>query len=135
MHACPCICIHPPKSLQSGLLHSQMQVVLISGCGSGLGKALVRSFRDQTSFGGKASRFRVFASDVNLESVQDLKLEGIDILKLDVTDADNVQRAVEHVEHVAGRIDILVCNAGLLTIAPLVEQPLAEIQSVWNVNT
>ncbi|KAL3161538.1 hypothetical protein ABBQ32_010406 [Trebouxia sp. C0010 RCD-2024] len=112
-----------------------MQVVLISGCGSGLGKALVRCFHDHTSFGGKASCFRVFASDVNLESVEDLKLEGIDTLKLDVTDAESIQRAVEHVEHVAGRIDILVCNAGLLAIAPLIEEPLSEIQSVWNVNT
>lgn len=112
-----------------------MQVVLISGCGSGLGKALARSFHDQASFRGKPCRFRVFASDVNLDSIDDLKLEGIDTLKLDVTNADSVEGAVEHVEHVAGRIDILVCNAGLLTVAPLIEEPLSEIQSVWNVNT
>lgn len=112
-----------------------MQVVLITGCGSGLGKALVRSFHLQASIGGKASRFRVFASDVKLESVDDLKLEGIDTLKLDVTSAESVQQGVAHVERVAGRIDILVCNAGLLTVAPILEEPLSEIQAVWNVNT
>ena len=112
-----------------------MQVVLITGCGSGLGKALVRSFHNQASFGGKASRFRVFASDVNLASIDDLKLEGIDTLKLDVTKAESVHQAVGYVEQTAGRIDILVCNAGLLTIAPIVEEPLSDIQAVWNVNT
>lgn len=112
-----------------------MQVVLVTGCGSGLGRALVRSFHVQASIGGKASRFRVFASDVKLESIDDLKLEGIDVLQLDVTSAESVQTAVGRVEQVAGRIDILVCNAGLLTIAPIIEEPLTEIQSVWNVNT
>lgn len=112
-----------------------MQVVLITGCGSGLGKALVRSFYEQASFKGRATRFRVFASDVKLESIDDLKLEGIDTLRLDVTSTESVQQGVEHVERVAGRIDILVCNAGLLTIAPLIEEPLSEIQAVWNVNT
>lgn len=117
------------------LLHHQMQVVLITGCGSGLGKALVRSFQDRTSFQGKASRFRVFASDVKLENIDDLKLEGIDTLRLDVTSIQSVQQGVEHVVQISGRIDILVCNAGLLTIAPLVEEPFSEIQAVWDVNT
>lgn len=120
---------------ETDLLHHQMQVVLITGCGSGLGKALVRSFHEQASFQGRASRFRVFASDVKLESIDDLNLEGIDTLRLDVTSTESVQQGVEHVERVAGRIDILVCNAGLLTIAPLIEEPLSEIQAVWNVNT
>lgn len=112
-----------------------MQVVLITGCGSGLGRALVRSFHVQSSIGGKASRFRVFASDVKLESIDDLKLEGIDTLKLDVTSDESVQQGVAHVEKAAGRVDILVCNAGLLTVAPIIEEPLSEIQAVWNVNT
>lgn len=121
--------------LRINLLHHQMQVVLITGCGSGLGKALVRSFHDQALFQGNPSRFRVFASDVKLESIEDLKFEGIDTLRLDVTSSESVQQGVEHVKRVAGRIDILVCNAGLLTIAPLLEEPLSEIQAVWNVNT
>ena len=112
-----------------------MQVVLITGCGSGLGKALVRSFHNQTALGAKASSFRVFASDLSLHSIQDLELEGIETVALDVTSTDSIQRAVEHVEQQAGRIDILLCNAGILTIAPLIEQDMSEIQAVWNVNT
>ncbi len=112
-----------------------MQVVLITGCGSGLGKALARSFHKHTAFAGKPSGFRVFASDLNLDSIEDLRLEGIEVLALDVTIAESVQRGVSHVEQQAGRLDVLVCNAGIVTIAPLIEEELSEIQAVWNVNT
>lgn len=112
-----------------------MQVVLITGCGSGLGKALARAFHDQRSFGGKPARLRVFASDLSLEAIADLKLDGIDTLQLDVTNVESVQRAVEQVEQAAGRIDCLVCNAGIVKVAPLIEESLSEIQAVWNVNT
>ena len=112
-----------------------MQVVLITGCGSGLGKALARSFHNRTALGAKASSFRVFASDLSLHSIQDLELEGIETVALDVTSIDSIQRAVEHVEQQAGRVDILLCNAGIVTIAPLIEQDMSEIQAVWNVNT
>lgn len=112
-----------------------VKVVLITGCGSGLGKALARAFQKQVVFAGKPSTFRVYASDLTLASVEDLQLEGLQVLALDVTSAENVQRAVNHVEQEAGRIDILVCNAGVVTIAPLIEEKLSEIQAVWNVNT
>ncbi|KAL0020081.1 hypothetical protein WJX79_007844 [Trebouxia sp. C0005] len=112
-----------------------MQVVLITGCGSGLGKALARSFHKQAAFAGKPSGFRVFASDLNLDSIEDLRLEGIEVLALDVTVAESVQRGVNRVEQEAGRLDVLVCNAGIVTVAPLIEEDLSEIQAVWNVNT
>lgn len=110
-------------------------VVLITGCGSGLGKALAPSFHKQAAFAEKPSGFRVFASDLNLDSIEDLRLEGIEVLALDVTKAESVQEGVSHVEQEAGRLDILVCNAGIVTIAPLIEEELSEIQAVWNVNT
>ena len=86
-------------------------------------------------FRGKASRFRIFASDLHAHSLEDLRLEGIETLQLDVVDADSVKQAVRHVEQAAGRIDILVCNSGIVKIAPLIEEDLSEIQAVWNVNT
>ena len=112
-----------------------MQVVLITGCGSGLGEALARSFHKRAAFAGKPSGFRVFASDLNLDSIKDLRLEGIEVLALDVTNPESVQRGVSHVEQEAGRLDVLICNAGIITVAPLIEEELSEIQAVWNVNT
>lgn len=112
-----------------------MQVVLITGCGSGLGKALARCFHTQVLFRGKASRFRVFASDLHEHNLEDLRFEGIDTLQLDVVDPESIKRAVRHVEQAAGRVDILVCNSGIVKIAPLMEEDLSEIQAVWDVNT
>lgn len=112
-----------------------MQVVLITGCGSGLGRSLARCFQDQRTFRNKASRFRVFASDISLQSIADLELEGIETLQLDVTQPDSVEQAVKHIERLAGRIDILVCNAGVIKVAPILEENVSEIQAVWNVNT
>ena len=117
-------------------LQSQgMQVVLITGCGSGLGNAFARAFNRQSTFRAARSRFRVFASDVQLHSLQDLSLEGIDILQLDVTSDESVRQAVNHVVQEAGQIDILICNAGIVTIAPLIEEERSEINKVLNVNT
>ena len=65
------------------------------------------SFHDQRSFRGKPSRLRVFASDLSLEAVADLKLDGIDTLQLDVTNAESVQRAVEQVEQLRGELTFL----------------------------
>ena len=112
-----------------------MQVVLITGCGSGLGKALARAFSQQTTFRGGHSSFRVFASDIALQNLEDLRLEGIDTLQLDVTKADSVQHAIDRVVREAGQIDILVCNAGIVTIAPLIEEEISAIEAVWNINT
>ena len=113
----------------------RMQVVLITGCGSGLGKAVARCFHDQKAFGGKTCRFRVFASDLEIHTLEDLQVEGVETLQLDVTSPDSVQRAVEYIEHVAGGIDILLCNSGIIRVAPIIEEDLSEIQAVWNVNT
>ncbi len=38
---------------------------------------------------------------------------GMQTLKLDVTDVDNIAAAVEHIEKAEGRVDVLVCNAGV----------------------
>ena len=77
----------------------------------------------------------MFTDDLNLDSIEDLRVEGIGVLAWDVTNAASVQRGVSHVEQVAGRLDVLICNAGIVTIAPLFEEDLSETQAVWNVNT
>ena len=110
------------------------KVALITGCSSGLGKALARTLHSGSWGPGSASAFRVFATSRNTQDVEDLKLEGIDVVQLDVTDADSVNSAVEHVVQEAGGIDLLICNAGILRIGPLIEQKLSEIKTVFDTN-
>ncbi|KAL0032388.1 hypothetical protein WJX79_008664 [Trebouxia sp. C0005] len=108
------------------LARCTMKVALITGCSSGLGKALARALHTGSWNAHSAAGFRVFATSRNTGDLQDLMLEGIDALQLDVTDADSVKSAVDHIEKEAGGIDLLVCNAGILRIGPIVEQDLSE---------
>lgn len=103
-----------------------MKVVLITGCSSGLGRALARDFHSR--------KFRVFAAARNPKVLQDLAQDGIDILPLDVTSNESVQQAVSHVVQHAGTVDYLICNAGISRIGPVVEQSIEDIQAVIDTN-
>lgn len=85
-----------------------MLVVLITGCSEGgIGYALAREFK-------KAGCCRVFASARRLESMAGLAEVGIDLVQLDVTSEESIKAAVDHVISTAGKIDILINNAGAL---------------------
>ena len=103
-----------------------MQVVLITGCSSGLGRALARNFH--------ARNFRVFASARNPESIQDLAQEGISTLSIDVTSMESVTQAIDHVVKEIGGLDVLICNAGVSKIGPVAEIDIDEIQATMNTN-
>jgi hypothetical protein len=80
--------------------------VLITGCSEGgIGDALAQEFLKRGC--------KVFATARNLDTVQHLKELGCEVYKLDVTDEESVQSAVEFVEKRAGgKLGILVNNAG-----------------------
>jgi NADP-dependent 3-hydroxy acid dehydrogenase YdfG len=52
----------------------------------------------------------------------------------DVTDADQVARAVQHTVTELGRLDILVNNAGLMQSGPAAEAPLGDWDAMVSVN-
>jgi NAD(P)-dependent dehydrogenase (short-subunit alcohol dehydrogenase family) len=80
------------------------QVILITGCSSGIGRA--------TAVEAAGRGHRVFASARRREDVADLVAEGIETLALDVTDVASIGEAVRTTLAVAGRIDAVVNNAG-----------------------
>jgi NAD(P)-dependent dehydrogenase (short-subunit alcohol dehydrogenase family) len=81
------------------------QVILITGSGSGIGRA--------AAIEALARGHRVFASARRPEDVADLARPGaLEPLPLDVTDVASVERAVAEVLRRAGRLDALVNNAG-----------------------
>ena len=80
-------------------------VVLITGCSSGIGKA--------TALLSAARSHRVYATARDPASLRDLEGSGrVRTLALDVTDTDSIGRAVASVLGEAGRLDVLVNNAG-----------------------
>jgi len=80
------------------------QVVLITGCSTGIGRATAERL-------GNAGH-KVYATARRLESIADLEGRGCRILALDVTDDGSMRTAVAAVEEAEGRIDALVNNAG-----------------------
>lgn len=107
-------------------MNNNDRVVLISGCSTGIGRALALEF---------ASRdWRVFATARKPETINDLKTSNMDIVALDVTDEKSIKSCVDLIVTKTGRIDMLVNNAGLLLIGPLVELDTDELRLQFETN-
>ncbi|KIW06124.1 uncharacterized protein PV09_03291 [Verruconis gallopava] len=84
-------------------------VWLITGCSSGFGEQFVRS---AISRGDK-----VIATARNLDKIRHLEVDGVIIMRLDVTDeVQSINSAIEKAISIHGRIDVLVNNAAYVTI-------------------
>eukprot|EP00897_Mesotaenium_endlicherianum_P007605 jgi/Mesen1/6873/ME000352S05932 len=77
---------------------------------------------------------RVFASARRLEAMAGLPELGIDTLALDVTSTPSIQAAVGEVVGKAGRIDVLVNNAGMGLAGPAADVPLQEVRRLFETN-
>lgn len=96
------------------------RIVLITGGSRGLGLALAKEF---AAAGAKVA---ICARNVEqlAEAERQLRAGGGDVLAVpcDVTDAADVRRMVDHVVHRWDGIDVLVPNAGTITVGPLEAQ-------------
>src|SRR3990167_10708000 len=75
-------CKHPQTRSES-MKPQANEVVLITGCGSGIGKALALAFHRQG--------FSVCATARRIDTMQDLAEEGILTLALDVTRGEDIR--------------------------------------------
>jgi NAD(P)-dependent dehydrogenase (short-subunit alcohol dehydrogenase family) len=80
------------------------RVALITGCSSGFGLLTAQELA--------AAGFLVFPSMRDLTKRRK-ELDGFEVLELDVTKPETMRTAVETVVRKAGRIDVLVNNAGM----------------------
>jgi NAD(P)-dependent dehydrogenase (short-subunit alcohol dehydrogenase family) len=109
-----------------------MATVLITGCSSGFGLLAALQFARKGD--------RVFASMRDLARSADLdraaEAEGLSIekVRLDVTDEASVREAVQQVVAAAGRIDVLVNNAGIGHHGPLEETDDDEAREIFDTN-
>jgi NAD(P)-dependent dehydrogenase (short-subunit alcohol dehydrogenase family) len=103
------------------------QVVLITGCSSGIGKA--------TALEAAGRGHTVFATSREREGARDLEgLDGIRTLALDVTDRDSIRIAVEAAIAQAGRVDALVNNAGYGQYGAVEDVTLEQWRRQFDVN-
>ncbi|WP_428310768.1 SDR family oxidoreductase [Hydrocarboniphaga sp.] len=110
----------------------QGQRVLITGAGSGLGRALAEQFA--------GAGWKVACSDVRLDAAQktaaDLAARGAVALALalDVRAEEGFTAAVSEVEKTWGGIDVLINNAGVATAGTVVDSPLEQWRFVLDIN-
>lgn len=87
------------------------KVVVITGAARGMGRAAAVAYAEAGA--------RVWALDVLGDEVATLKAPHITPLRMDLTDADEVAATFARIEDEAGRIDVLVNNAGVIYFKPI----------------
>ena len=102
------------------------KVVLVTGASSGIGEETVKALL-------KAG-YVVYAGARRVDRMQPLAAAGARLLALDVTDEASTAAAVETVVKEAGRIDVLVNNAGYGSYGALEDVPLEEARRQFDVN-
>jgi len=105
------------------------KVAIITGGARGIGRAFAERFVGEGA--------TVALADINLPAAEAAALEigpSCFAVHLDVTKQDSIDAAVASVVAKTGRIDILVNNAALFDLAPIVEISQASYEKIFSVN-
>lgn len=102
---------------------------LITGSARGIGKAFAEAYVREGA--------TVAIADINLEAAEKTASEigkNAYALRLDVADLSSIEAAVKAVEARTGGLDILINNAALFDLAPIVEITKASYEKLFSVN-
>ncbi len=117
---------HETTSERADDRYTRKKTVLITGCSSGIGRATALAFLEKD--------WLVVATARDPEDIEDLAEAGCETLTLDVTDPDQVARAVEETVDLGGAIDCVVNNAGYAQMGPLEDVSTADLHRQFDVN-
>lgn len=101
-------------------------VALITGCSSGIGRALAETMRD--------AGYQVWACARKPADLASLQAAGLRALALDVNDAQAIARALAELHQEAGRLDVLVNNAGYGAMGPILDAGAAGMRQQFETN-
>ena len=100
---------------------------LITGAARGIGLAFAKRYIVEGA--------RVTIADINLEAAQKAADEiGAHAVGMDVTDQDSIQNAVDQMIELNGQIDILINNAGLFDMAPIIDVTRESYNRLFAIN-
>ena len=105
------------------------KTALITGAARGIGRTFAEAYAGEGA--------TVAIGDINLEAAEKTAAEigpSAYAVKLDVTDPGSIEAAIKAVEAKAGGVDILVNNAALFDLAPIVEISRASYDKLFAVN-
>ncbi|QJT09553.1 L-iditol 2-dehydrogenase [Oceanidesulfovibrio marinus] len=105
------------------------KTAIITGAARGIGKAFATAYVREGA--------TVAIADINIERAQETAAEigpQAYAVQLDVTDQASIDAAVKTVEERSGGIDILINNAALFDLAPIVEITRASYDKLFAVN-
>lgn len=115
----------PPRDLDQ-------TVALVTGASSGIGQAAARALA------GRGATVALVAR--RGDRLQDLGGEIADSggtalpIEADVSDREQARKAVAHAVQELGRLDVLVNNAGVMLLGPVVDAPVEEWERMVEVN-
>jgi NADP-dependent 3-hydroxy acid dehydrogenase YdfG len=107
-------------------------VALVTGASSGIGAATSASLAAQGATVALAARRKDMLDGV-AAGIRDQGGTAL-VLESDITDEQQATGAVERTVAELGRLDVLVNNAGVMLLGPVVDAPLAEWQRMVELN-
>jgi NAD(P)-dependent dehydrogenase (short-subunit alcohol dehydrogenase family) len=108
--------------------HLQGKTAIVTGAAQGIGFAIARHLSEAGA--------NVVVSDVNEAAAKESaeQLANATAIACDVRDEDQVKALVEQAVAVYGGLHVMVPNAGIATVLPIVEMDLATWRTVMSVN-
>ncbi|AUF97892.1 short-chain dehydrogenase [Pseudomonas sp. 02C 26] len=103
-----------------------MPTVLITGCSSGIGRALADAFRD--------AGHEVWATARKPEAVAQLAAAGFTARQLDVNDSAELARLTDELQASHGGLDILINNAGYGAMGPVLDGGVDGLREQFETN-
>lgn len=102
------------------------RTVLITGCSSGIGRALTEEFLRHG--------FRVYAAARNTQSLSGLISDQLIPISMDVNNPDDIASTAETITHDGGKLDYLINNAGYAAMGPVVELSTEDLKQQFETN-
>ena len=103
-----------------------MPLVLITGCSSGIGRALADAY--------KHAGYEVWATARKTADVAQLKADGFVAVQLDVNDSLDVDRLSKRIKQHGQGLDVLINNAGYGAMGPVLDGGVEALQLQFETN-
>ncbi len=102
------------------------KVILITGASAGMGKEFAKSLLTDGHI--------VYGAARRLDKMEDIRLLGVKVLQMDVTDDASMFSGIDTIIKAEGRIDVLINNAGFGSYGAIEDVPISDAKYQLDVN-